>query len=1632
MGYYYFYCTLHTEYLCLRCSSLLGSVPILVSASLTLLQYETQTLSGNRPLIAKFLSEVARNPTMKTWSVEDVYKWLKLTCRMNEEIAEKFKTKDIDGTKLHALTADEVEKIMEENGFDSLFGDIILKGRDTLKEEELKIAQLNNEDPEDQDGSFSEKFRNFDTAVTLTDKYRENALFPEYESRPGNLLEPVRRYVHFPSLDPNGKYMAQLARETILFANACITGRTNGCIHFGVEDRKILGIPLSCEQSVIEKELSKYLREAFSDYQIHTVLQCARPIKFVKVVPSTKQLKYVLEVEIRPESTLCNNEVFFCKPPQAVKVNKAEVKIVNGKPAVYELTENGPTEIEDQALVDYIGNFKDKLCKKRERCEQMARNRTRKYIPEKEKKKLIHALCHGEDSLKGGERHPFLILSPPDEHMDEDFLAENMSFLSCIEWNAVLDTGSDGKIYKYMQNKGHLFRDRECEEMDPTTDKNMQSPDKIVELKEDISLSPQASWIFTNGSEEIKSKNMELKEWKQLRRRGCREFVDFYSKELQTSRCIFVFVLLSRNYDVMLEIANEVCSTFQNEILCIAENTQTAEPWMEKLIDKYDVGKDTLETRTVSGLDWQHISAIVEEISEKDLTSEIKLTTKGGAEITLPDLKKNELADLDILSAKQCEGVLQNAEEKERVRSEKEKHFYRGGCPDWWNYWFKTQVCTRSKHERLKQMVKDNLEGRAFHTEDGTGQVTLYHEPGAGGTTSAKHVLWDLRTEYRCAEIKNITPATYDQIETFYSFKESTQPGDVPRPVLLLLDNPDEDKAMDLMAKIKEKARQVAADGEHMFCVFLLVLRKRSAILSEDDDMNTLALRHHLDDTELAWFETTYNKMLATFQKTNEKMEKREENHPKTLVAFNIMKENFDRAYIERTVRGIVNRIEDDKELKLLKMLSVLNMYDIHQRPILTSAFDHFMNQTDLPRGLKFSWGIIGSHRRPDALILWENHLSRDIRILLNVNSGHIQAMKLKTICIFHPLMSEAILKVLRERNFLRQEEQSIPSQDPEQIPLSDIVLEVLYLPFLKFKAIYAIRTLLRTNIAGILKNRERRSTGKVDKFSPLIQEILQKEGTVAASEVLKMGYECTEDVYVCQQVARILIEGRKWDEAHLYAKMATEAVKENSWLWHTRGQVFHCQLLEKLQQIKDYASATNDCTADVLQAVLLAKAGVDIYKKVQEYANTKDTRRNLAGHLGEMYISRMVLECLSYLPCFSSRRSRSQGPQKLVNLQRFLEEPDYIPYQIANWSKVDGVNYLEFLKNIRTNVLRRFESVGDELTQLKGTYLDRYQKREHERNNKSLEELEEPLHRYIGSDVDTIPPDHHLASSQREKIFHLKGMNLGKIFHYGRGEDGQQRLLQLLQKANVLAGRNEMGYLRCLIGINLVNQCLYPWIPPNVTLRELQEWSHKLYRGQSVHEHLEPYLFFVTLNWNTGETNPINIQEAISKWEEAYYRKYPHHRGENHLNRERPREVFYLGKKDGLSSIISSSSLRYQVNRQGRRIPFFKDLFTMQCLRRFSGVLVDDGTKVKIDVKYKGHSSNLEIKLDRPITYRLHWKKPVHFFLGFTWIGPKALNVIPNMSTSLHDYNANIERLSRQQVPQPYQQKFYHGGVTH
>ncbi|MDP2858548.1 MAG: hypothetical protein Q8P50_11305 [Bacillota bacterium] len=104
--------------------------------------------------------------------------------------------------------------------------------------------------------------------------------------------------------------------------------------------------------------------------------------------------------------------------------------------------------------------------------------------------------------------------------------------------------------------------------------------------------------------------------------------------------------------------------------------------------------------------------------------------------------------------------------------------FLRGGQVTWNELDLQLDLA-RDKTSRLAQQLRTELTGRRV-----ASRVNLYHAPGAGGTTVARRVLWDLRADYPSAVLMRTIPVeTADRLSYIASI--------TGRPILLLVDGKD-------------------------------------------------------------------------------------------------------------------------------------------------------------------------------------------------------------------------------------------------------------------------------------------------------------------------------------------------------------------------------------------------------------------------------------------------------------------------------------------------------------------------------------------------------------------------------------------------------------------------------------------------------------------------------------------------------------------------------------------------------------------------------------------------------------------------------------------------------------------------
>jgi hypothetical protein len=134
-----------------------------------------------------------------------------------------------------------------------------------------------------------------------------------------------------------------------------------------------------------------------------------------------------------------------------------------------------------------------------------------------------------------------------------------------------------------------------------------------------------------------------------------------------------------------------------------------------------------------------------------------RIITSSGVSVPADEKFVETLNDIQILSSRQCENKkFKTKPERMKFSVEKEIQFYKGNKVDWFNFHFQDQVLKRHCFDRLKQTIGNILHGTQGSNRQSKiiSTVIISHEPGAGGSTLARHILWEFRALYRCAIVK--------------------------------------------------------------------------------------------------------------------------------------------------------------------------------------------------------------------------------------------------------------------------------------------------------------------------------------------------------------------------------------------------------------------------------------------------------------------------------------------------------------------------------------------------------------------------------------------------------------------------------------------------------------------------------------------------------------------------------------------------------------------------------------------------------------------------------------------------------------------------------------------------------------
>ncbi len=1486
---------------------------------------------------------------MYKWTVQEVCEWAKQKELPSASIS-IFTEHNIDGEQLANCTDAELSQIISNKG---LRGYVIYE-RDSHLESEQSMVFVSNESETDQtkdnvQPSCTEPFRKFDAPVDILDKYQELSSFPPSDPRPTDLISPVRYFIPFAKNLSTPSDLEEVMPEIINFSTACLNDRTNGVIYLGVENGKIFGVQTEMSQSVLEKQLSFHLKKAFSEDQLEVVFKCIRPFRIIEVVPRREFRKYVLEVEVVPSSLWCENRTFTCHRL--------------GAEYIYRFGDNGPYALQHKEYSRFFAETKFKIIQERKWKEQ---NKPMKIsFPPKLKEKLVHALCMGDDKFLG-DRYPFLVISPIDDNVDPS----QFSFIKDIPWKSVLDFGHDGAIYNYLQSKGEVFSIKQTEDFDPDFEYNRKNPEHLKKLTDAVKTSQLRTWVFANGYKNIGTAPLPLHAWKQKRKHGMRQYISSHLKSFNNPRMFVVYLLLSKEFEIMVEGADEFCAdlgdTNQYSYVCICEDKKLELSWRENLLSRKCIKGEILEEQTVAGLPWQYVCETIAEITDNEPHYDYKVRTNYGTKI-LPAKKKNEWNTLDIVCSNHCqnEELTSDVQRYKQFRTQVKEKFYRGCPPDWWNFKLQDAI-KREIHEKLMEKIQDSLRAADFdnlnaHSEGALQIVTLYHQPGAGGTTCAKQVLWDLRTKYKAAQVLTVNDNTCEQIAAFHEFGEN--PDTEPGPVLLLLDNLDAERKTSLLAQLREKSqrRRRHVENENPYCVCLLVEQKTKLQQSYSTNQTRLErvyLPQKLTPNEQGLFADNIPNIRSAGL------------NPDKMLAYNIMKDNFDPESIRQTASHYVGNIKLDREKFLLQYLAFLDYYDANRKIPNLSGFDSLMCQDTL----------------------WETKLSSEIDVLVNVQEGHEGG---KTISISHTTLSKEILHILTEGMLLSK-------------------FTCTFLKSSPFKDNRHSSKVLREHLGSMLITREIGEDGKRVDFPKLVEEIIDKEDKEAAANTLIFAFDVLAgkvsnhvETGLAQQTARVFIRAKDWKQAEYHADRAIDVSgRGNFTTIDTKGQVYRGKLEQLYQQMCSESEVPYAMRVkDVLEAVKTGQTGMDIFQR-EQYLAYKAPIPAVTGHVGILQIGLLSMKCLSLHPVFRERHNSGARRNKQVSekLHRFIVDKEFVVDELKDWANLDGIDYLQYLKDLYDNISNSLRGFDEYYAQLVPSYpLQAATEMEfsymiiHVVNNLKQE-----------IDFFTAEKVHMPKKDAKQKMFRFTfaGTTLVSLLDEGKKEDGKEHLLAIQEQSHVeyLQDLENMEVLLLLFDVTLALWILYPEseeVRMKFTFDNLAEWSNNLYAMRSVKRSiLEPYLYFVMFNWPGSDDAPKQelVTNAQLKWMDAFMDKYPSQQKEKDAKitlKMKSRRIFYFGKGERMSSIVHYSKIA-QHNKDVKLYgeSFWKDENIRQVLQRFTGTLVDYGEKVMVNDSTTGLPC-IKIPAAYPSDNPLWWNKPITFVIAFTWSGPKANDIM-------------------------------------
>ncbi|XP_039979508.1 sterile alpha motif domain-containing protein 9-like [Xiphias gladius] len=1452
--------------------------------------------------------------------------------------------------------------------------DLCDKGRDDKKETLLVLGQepkLCSQEPCDRAETGNNKTTSTETDLSYCDyrkfdQYEKECRYVKHNVLPPetgieNMIIPCHEYKSLETAHKleSKKLQTKVASEVLRFACACMNMRANGTIHFGIMDKvrgthkhgEIIGIPVKNQEDFVDA--LDYIEKCFKDSkQQCDARSCIKNPRFIEVLDKESTEKtWVIEYDVVPKASIVKNKIYYVGIP---KFSEKDNKVKCEEKVPYHRVGANTPRIPENDFVHFIQGLteKDQL---REEAESSS-NQTTMDLGEDQERKLTILLTCGETRMDSSLFYIIVTNKFQPEHLD------SISFLGPMNLFCVFDFDPDSKTsglcgrYKKQKAVNLHFLDNYA------NDSRLGTTDFINSLQ----LFERTSWIFCNGRNDFPSgeQTCDEKTWIKTRKKKLKKAVSLICNDILPKRSFVVlFLLMSDVEQPLVETFHEFYAEMNGHdcLAVISESRENYKKWSS--LAQVSCHTSTLKEISIVEMPLSHVDATVQSIQLSKNKPTRTLPVLNGGLCFLKSVEEAMLDSLEIISVDQCDDT------KLEIMSECEiqqidTYFYRGGKIDWKNFWLADKHKCEGIIKRDAYTQATTVLEKIVHRSNAirpVESVNIYHHPGSGGSTVARHILWSWRKKVRCAVVKQCKEITTVCEHAVGLREHGEKDKNNCLPVLLLL----EDRNADYIDDLRRELGNVIVTkkiSRSVLCFILLICNRSNdpERICRASSSQTVAVTHKLSAAEKPLFSKKRKQLELQFQ-------------PNFILTFVLMSEEFKPSYIEDFVKNILDKIDHSSLItRLIRFVALLNSY----------VEDSYISVSHCEACLG-----IATHVDKTRYHAFVNHLNDEARLIFihfKEDSTHISSIR-----VIHPKVAKEILTQLSV---------NLPQSDIAMDLINDKVLINHRFDrdeFLKF-------------IRALFVRRHKRSRGdpKDTTFSPLIEHVSTRRGGVQkAVDLMKAAYlSLGKDAYVAQQLARLFYTNLRFEEALEWAEEAKSLLPFDTFVLDTLGQVYKrwfYHLYDTLEEKEPSPERGIEIISTALKAIAAFRAS--------EKTPKKETVSLNSSYYGEADVGCRLLKFLSGVDVFSNNTGKSELRQYLLT--------DYIPAEV----KTPWQRFHQQLKGLQKSLWHALECISEDLTYFQTDISEEDEEldaRDPEQVYNPREWLTRKSAVYAGffcvipdesdqaaesNSADMAGPAEKVSPFQRQmKTYMLGGGNVTAILSllYDKNPQRAGKKLETIigmypenLKWNDLDQTEIANFIFCQIALN----CTLPGSSKLLSLQKLQDLSKRfIKKGRNMSSasalFLLSLLFWPETSDELSSAGTQILLSAINELQRLFDQKSQH----VSLRKSKIVTHFFLAKARGLNKIVHRSAIEKHVNGtlSERKLKWlggevWKTKEVVQLLKRVEG-WTENGS---LFVKGGTRDSKIRV-LPRYSASLPNGNENVTFYLGFSFDGVLASDI--------------------------------------